>query len=134
MAVGAFFQRLKQGLTKSRETWVQKIGTIFQNRQWDEKSLEEMEESLLTADVGVKATDKLMQALRRISPADSEDLSQDMSATLQAAMVEMLRGSVTAPKRAPLSVAPLGNHLSWGQRRRQDYHHWQACCPVPQRG
>ena len=65
MAVGAFFQRLKQGLTKSRETWVQKIGTIFQNRQWDENSLDEMEESLIIAYVGVKATDKLMQALRR---------------------------------------------------------------------
>ena len=106
MAVGSFFQRLKQGLTKSRETWVQKIGTIFQNLQWDEKSLEEMEESLLTADVGVKATDKLMQALRRQSPTDSDDLSQDMSAKLQAAMVDMLRGSVTAPKRAPLSARP----------------------------
>jgi len=106
MAVGAFFQRLKQGLTKSRETWVQKIGTIFQNRQWDENSLGEMEESLITADVGVKATDKLMQALRRQSPGESEDLAQDMSAKLQAAMVEMLRGSVAAPRRAPLSVRP----------------------------
>ena len=106
MAVGAFFQRLKQGLTKSRETWVQKIGTIFQNRQWDEESLEEMEASLLTADVGVKATDKLMQALRRQSPGDIEDLSQDMMAKLQAAMIDILRGSVAPPKRAPLSVRP----------------------------
>ena len=106
MAVGAFFQRLKQGLTKSRETWVQKIGTIFQNRQWDEESLEEMEASLLTADVGVKATDKLMQALRRQSPGDSDELSQDMVAKLQAAMVDMLRGSVAVPKRAQLTVRP----------------------------
>jgi fused signal recognition particle receptor len=106
MAVGAFFQRLKQGLSKNRETWVQKIGTIFQNRQWDENSLSEMEESLITADVGVKATDKLMQALRRQSPGDTEDLAQDMSAKLQAVMIEMLRASVAAPKRAPLSVRP----------------------------
>jgi len=106
MAVGAFFQRLKQGLTKSRETWVQKIGTIFQNRQWDENSLGEMEESLITADVGVKATDKLMQALRRQSPGESEDLAQEMSAKLQAAMVEMLRGSVATLKRAPFSARP----------------------------
>ncbi|HET9915977.1 MAG TPA: signal recognition particle-docking protein FtsY [Candidatus Binatia bacterium] len=106
MAVGAFFQRLKQGLTKSRETWVEKIGAIFQNRQWDENSLDEMEESLITADVGVKATDKLMQALRRQSPGDSEDLAQDMSARLQTAMVEMLRGAVAAPLRAPLSMRP----------------------------
>jgi fused signal recognition particle receptor len=106
MAVGGFFQRLKQGLTKSRETWVQKIGTIFQNRQWDEHSLDEMEESLITADVGVKATDKLMQALRRQSPGDAENLADAMSAKLQAAMVEMLRGSVVAPKRPPLSAHP----------------------------
>ncbi len=106
MAVGAFFQRLKEGLTKSRETWVQKIGTIFQNRQWDENSLGEMEESLITADVGVKATDKLMQALRRQSPGETEDLNQDMSAKLQTAMVEMLRGSVATPRRAPLSARP----------------------------
>ena len=106
MAVGAFFQRLKQGLTKSRETWVQKIGTIFQNRQWDENSLGEMEESLITADVGVKATDKLMQALRRQPPGDSEDLAQEMSAKLQAAMVEMLRASVAPPIQAQLSARP----------------------------
>ena len=106
MAVGAFFQRLKQGLTKSRETWVQKIGAILQNRQWDEQSLDEMEESLITADVGVKATERLMRALRRQAPGNSEDLSQDMSAKLQAAMVDMLRGSVAAPKRARLSARP----------------------------
>jgi fused signal recognition particle receptor len=106
MAVGAFFQRLKQGLTKSRETWVQKIGAILQNRQWDEQSLDEMEESLITADVGVKATEKLMRALRRQAPGNSEDLTQDMSAKLQAAMVEMLRGSVTAPRRARHSARP----------------------------
>ncbi|MGZ8451603.1 MAG: signal recognition particle-docking protein FtsY [Candidatus Binatia bacterium] len=106
MAVGAFFQRLKQGLTKSRETWVQKIGAILQNRQWDEQSLDEMEESLITADVGVKATEKLMRALRRQAPGNSQDLSQDMSAKLQAAMVDMLRGSVAAPKRARLSARP----------------------------
>ncbi|MGZ8490282.1 MAG: signal recognition particle-docking protein FtsY [Candidatus Binatia bacterium] len=106
MAVGAFFQRLKQGLTKSRETWVQKIGAILQNRQWDEQSLDEMEESLITADVGVKATEKLMRALRRQAPGNSEDLSRDMSAKLQAAMVDMLRGSVAAPKRARLSARP----------------------------
>ncbi len=106
MAVGAFFQRLKQGLTKSRETWVHKIGAILQNRQWDEQSLGEMEESLITADVGVKATDKLMQVLRRQFPGDTEDLAQDMSAKLQAAMIEMLRGSVAAPKRARLTARP----------------------------
>jgi fused signal recognition particle receptor len=103
---GSFFQRLKDGLTKSRETWVQKMGSIFQNREWDEQSLEEMEESLLTADVGVKSTQKLMTTLRELSPTGTEDLMQDMSSQLQQAMVTMLQDSTAAPKIQPLSVRP----------------------------
>jgi fused signal recognition particle receptor len=103
---GSFFQRLKDGLTKSRETWVQKIGSIFQNREWDEQSLEAMEESLLTADVGVKSTQKLMTTLRELSPTGTEDLTQDMSSQLQQAMVTMLQDSTAAPKIQPLSVRP----------------------------
>jgi fused signal recognition particle receptor len=103
---GSIFQRLKDGLTKSRETWVQKIGSIFQNREWDEESLDEMEESLLTADVGVKATQKLMDTLRGLSPSGSEDLAQDMSSQLQKAMVKLLQDSAAAPKLEALSVRP----------------------------
>jgi fused signal recognition particle receptor len=103
---GSFLQRLKDGLTKSRETWVQKIGSIFQNREWDEQSLDEMEESLLTADVGVKATQKLMDTLRGLSPSGGEDLAQDMSSQLQKAMVKLLQDSAAAPRFAALSVRP----------------------------
>jgi fused signal recognition particle receptor len=103
---GSFFQRLKDGLTKSRETWVEKIGSIFQNREWDEQSLEEMEENLLTADVGVKATQKLMETLRGLTPSGSEDLARDMSSQLQQAMVKLLQDSAAAPRLEPLSVRP----------------------------
>ena len=103
---GSFFQRLKDGLTKSRETWVQKIGSIFQNREWDEQSLEEMEENLLSADVGVKATQKLMETLRGLTPSGSEDLARDMSSQLQQAMVKLLQDSAAAPRLEALSVRP----------------------------
>ena len=103
---GSFFQRLKDGLTKSRETWAQKIGSIFQNREWDEQSLEEMEENLLSADVGVKATQKLMETLRGLTPSGSEDLAQDMSSQLQQAMVKLLQDSAAAPRLEALSVRP----------------------------
>ncbi|MCE3241999.1 MAG: ftsY [Deltaproteobacteria bacterium] len=103
---GSFFQRLKDGLTKSRETWVEKIGSIFQNREWDEQSLEEMEENLLTADVGVKATQKLMETLRGLTPSGSEDLARDMLSQLQQAMVKLLQDSAAAPRLEALSVRP----------------------------
>ena len=101
----SFFQRLKRGLTKNRESWVEKIGAIFQNRRWDQASLEAMEESLIAADVGVKAAQKLMETLRRQAPS-GEDMAQDMAVRLQSALIEMLRGSALAPKLAPLSARP----------------------------
>jgi len=103
---GSFFQRLKQGLTKSRENLSVKIGAIFQNRRWDEHSLAEMEESLIAADVGVKATEKLIESLRRQPPDGSENPAQEMSARLQKAMVQILQGAKTKSILPPLSVRP----------------------------
>jgi fused signal recognition particle receptor len=104
MAEGSFFQRLKQGLTKSRENWAQKIGAVFQNREWDERALDAMEESLLTADLGIKATIKLMQALRDQPPSGKQDPAEEMTERLQQAMVQMLTPTTTT--RPPLSARP----------------------------
>jgi fused signal recognition particle receptor len=106
MEGSSFFQRLKHGLSKSRESWAEKIGTIFQNRQWDEKSLEDMEDNLIAADVGVSATEKLMDILRSQSPGGTEDLAHTMSARLQQAMIQMLQGSTTNSQRSRFSVRP----------------------------
>ena len=106
MAEESFFQRLKRGLTKSRENFVQKVGQIFQNRRWDETSLDEMEETLIAADVGVKASQKLIEILRRNAPTGNGEGDQEMSTVLQEAMVEMLQGNDAKPQRAPLSARP----------------------------
>ncbi|MET0500750.1 MAG: signal recognition particle-docking protein FtsY [Candidatus Binatia bacterium] len=106
MEGSSFFQRLKSGLTKSRENWTQKIGAIFQNRRWDEESLEAMEENLIAADLGSKATQKLMDLLRQQTPGAAEDLSQEMASHLQRAIVQMLQAPAAAPKASPLSVRP----------------------------
>ena len=106
MEGSSFFQRLKDGLSKNREGWAQKIGTLFKNRRWDESSLEVMEENLIAADIGVNATQKLMDALRNEAPSGSGELGQEMSSRLQAAMIEMLERSVPAAKTASFSVRP----------------------------
>jgi fused signal recognition particle receptor len=59
MAADSFFQRLKGGLAKTREGWAQKLENLFQERAWDEQSLADLEEILLSSDVGVKATQRL---------------------------------------------------------------------------
>jgi fused signal recognition particle receptor len=101
---GSFFQRLKQGLSRSRESLTGKIGAIFQSRSWDETALAQLEETLIAADVGVRASEKLIATLRRQTPGDG-DLAREMTSRLEAAMVQMLQSS-TLPKLAPLSVRP----------------------------
>jgi len=47
-----FFDRLKQGLTKTKQGFVEKVETIFQGKAIDSETLEELEETLILADIG----------------------------------------------------------------------------------
>jgi fused signal recognition particle receptor len=106
MEDSSFFQRLKRGLGKNRESWVQKIGAVFQSRRWDDQALDAMEESLLAADLGVKATQKLMEMLRSQAPGGGEDSAREMPARLQSALVQMLRTSADTPRPPAFLVRP----------------------------
>ncbi len=106
MESSSFFQRLRKGLTKTRESWVQKLEGIFQSRRWDEEALAEMEEVLLSADVGIKATQRLMEALRRQSPKGGEGGNKDLSLCLQQEIIRMLKEPEREAAPAPLSDSP----------------------------
>ncbi len=106
MEGGSFLQRLRKGLAKTREGWVQKLEGIFQSRQWDEEALAAMEEILLSADVGVKATQKLIDAIRRQSPKGEQDTKQDLSLCLQQEIISMLKGTERGTMAPSLSESP----------------------------
>jgi fused signal recognition particle receptor len=106
MEGSSFFQRLKSGLTKSRESWVQRMGTVFQNQRWDEESLDAMEESLIAADVGVKASQKLIDKLRQLWPVNEVDTEQDITSYLKTALIQMLQASGPNQSMRQFSVRP----------------------------
>jgi len=105
MAGGSFFQRLKEGLTKSRDNLLGNISSLFQNGRWDEESLDAMEESLIAADVGAKASKRLIDILRRQGPGGTGDVGQAMTQRLQAALAEILQVPPQS-KTAEFSVRP----------------------------
>jgi len=102
----SFFQRLKTGLSKTRESWGQKLGGLLQSRQWDEESLDAVEEMLISADVGTKATQKLIEALRRQRPGENQATMQGLSICLQREMINMLKGSEEKANQPSLSGNP----------------------------
>src|SRR5262245_60482336 len=85
----SFFQRLKNGLSRTREGWTQRLETLFRSPRLDEDTLASMEEILIAADVGVRATEQLLAVARQhyhaTGPADVE-----FSSRLQAEIVRML--------------------------------------------
>ena len=61
-----FFDRLKAGLTKTREKFIDKIDEILHGApKIDDELLDELEETLITSDVGMQTTEKLIEGLRK---------------------------------------------------------------------
>ncbi|MCW8892773.1 MAG: signal recognition particle-docking protein FtsY, partial [Deltaproteobacteria bacterium] len=59
-----FFERLKQGLSKTQSTLVGRVDSLLRGRTAiDEDVLEELEEILITADLGMQTTQRLIGSL-----------------------------------------------------------------------
>jgi len=95
------FRRLREGLQRTREALSGRLEQLFAGRKVvDAELLEELEELLITADIGVSTSLLLIQALqdrlRRRELADVERLK----AALQAEMVGLLTGPAQPDRSA----------------------------------
>ena len=73
-----FFDKLKQGLNKTKESINGKINDVFSNfRKVDEEFLEELEEALIMSDIGIETSTKIISNLRdRMKKEKIEDEEQ----------------------------------------------------------
>jgi fused signal recognition particle receptor len=83
-----FFDKLKTGLTKTRKGLVGRMEHIFKGRKIDEEALEELEETLIAADVGTKAAGEIVEFIR--------DKAQKGEIKDYDAVMEYLRGEMSA--------------------------------------
>lgn len=61
----SFFDKLKQGLTKTKTSFEEKMNGVFSNfRKVDEELLEDLEDALIMSDVGVETSVKIISELR----------------------------------------------------------------------
>jgi len=85
-----FFDRLKEGLTKTRKSFIESVESLFTGRKIDEETLEELEEILIASDVGTKASAEIIKTIREksekgeVSDVDSvkEILKKEMMSVL----------------------------------------------------
>ncbi|BCN94219.1 signal recognition particle receptor FtsY [Thiomicrorhabdus immobilis] len=96
----SFFTRLKKGLSKTRHSFTESIASLVLGRkEIDDDLLDELEMILLTADVGIDATDRIIQNLTeqvsRKELKDPEALITSLKSQLQ---------QILAPMTAPLDI------------------------------
>jgi fused signal recognition particle receptor len=89
MALG-FFSRLKEGLSRSTQKLSGSITTVIRKRRLDDEALEELEDVLISADLGTEAAARVIAAFRRtrfgkeVTDAEiKQALAEEIAAILQ---------------------------------------------------
>ncbi len=95
---GGFFSRLRRGLDRTRAGFSSGLGDfLLGKKSIDDDVLEELETRLLTADVGVKATQQIVDGLlARVKRRDLDD-ADALYQALQQELLAILQPSVQAP-------------------------------------
>jgi fused signal recognition particle receptor len=82
-ARGGWFARLKEGLSKSSKTITGSITAIFTKRKLDKETLQELEDTLIQADLGIAVSERIIAAVshgRYDKEIDPEEVKQILAA------------------------------------------------------
>lgn len=102
----ALLELFKKGLEKTRKGFIEKVSSIFSG-SIDEKSLDELEEALLLADVGPKATEELLKAIKEEFKKND---TNDLKTILKTKMLAILGNppALNIPSRPPAVLLMVG--------------------------
>lgn len=91
---GGFLKRLKTGLTKTRKNVSGGIDTIFNGKTaLDVELIEELEELLITADIGVETSMGIIERMSKAASKKKIKSSDQLKELLKAEIVALLSGS-----------------------------------------
>lgn len=97
---GGWFSRMKSGLSKSRKNFTEGLTNILiGGKEIDDELLEEVEDQLLVADIGVNATNRIIKNLTEATARGDLIYSYSLYKALQNELTAIL-----APKVAPLNI------------------------------
>lgn len=94
-------ERLKQGLSKTRNQLGNQLAGLFGGGKIDAEVYEELETILLTSDVGISATEHLLDDIKNRVKRQSLDDTAQLKAALKDALSELL-----SPLQKPLDTSP----------------------------
>jgi len=109
--VAGFFAKLKEGLTKTRENFVEKIEVVFTGRKKiDEELYEELEEVLISSDIGVTTSFELVERLRKEVKIQKIFEPSELTQVLQELITELLgkEETLNLAKQGPSIILVVG--------------------------
>jgi fused signal recognition particle receptor len=93
----AVTNKFKEGLSKTRDTFVERVDDLFNRRKKiDEDIYEELEEILIGADVGVNTVLKLIDELRNEVKKRKIEEPNELQPILSEKLIELLKGDSNA--------------------------------------
>lgn len=99
---GSWFNRMKSGLSKSRKNLAGgMVNILIGGKEIDDELLEEVEDQLLVADIGVNATNRIIKNLTEQTARGDLIYAHALYKALQSELVDIL-----TPKVAPLVIDP----------------------------
>ncbi len=97
---GSWFNRMKTGLSKSRKNLAEgMVNILIGGKEIDDELLEEVEDQLLVADIGVNATNRIIKSLTEQTDRGDLIYAHSLYKALQTELVDIL-----TPKVAPLVI------------------------------
>lgn len=92
-----FFDKIKAGLAKTRDALSNTLGSVFSGfSQLDDDFYDELEESLILADLGVETSTKATERLRKVIKEKHIKTPDEAKAELKEILVDMLNVGDTA--------------------------------------
>ncbi|MFT7560235.1 MAG: fused signal recognition particle receptor [Flavobacteriales bacterium] len=109
----SFFERIKAGLSRSSKPFTSGLSQLFLGKkEIDEDLLEELEELLLTADIGIDATEEIIEnltdKLKRKQLGDEATLKAELKAQLRALLKNVEEPLVIDRSKAPFVILVVG--------------------------
>ncbi len=85
-----FLDKLKAGLTKTRKNIVERVESVLLNRKIDDSTIDDIEEILITSDVGTEAAGVIVELLRAGVRSGEIKSADDVKTYLRSEMASML--------------------------------------------
>ncbi|MCS6930767.1 MAG: signal recognition particle-docking protein FtsY [Acetobacteraceae bacterium] len=106
-----FFGRLRAGLARSAARLGESLGALFAKRRLDEAALEDLEETLIAADLGLAASRRIVERFRRTRfgrDVTEAEIREALAEEIAAILAPVAKPLMPDPSRAPFTVLMVG--------------------------